>query len=148
MPYAFRWADLPIIFVLITVFAARASDAPPFDAKAFQAASAEASERCTALWSDHAFDPLREKIPLLGGVPTAAMLSNTERVRLEDKPLASRALKIAEQCKAFAAAPWAMLPPTTHAKVISVQRRADTLNKNSSMERSLLANITASAFKS
>ena len=45
----------------------RAASAPQqFDARNFQAASAKAIEYCTTLWSDHAFDPLRDKIPLLG----------------------------------------------------------------------------------
>ena len=42
-----------------------ASAQQQFDAGTYQAASAKAAEYCTTLWSDHAFDPLRDKIPLL-----------------------------------------------------------------------------------
>jgi hypothetical protein len=64
-----------------------------FDARNYQAANAKAGEYCATLWSDHAFDPLRDKIPLLGEQPTASMLTSKERVRPEDKPLADLALK-------------------------------------------------------
>ena len=80
-----------------------ASPPQQFDASNFQAAATKASEYCTTLWSDHAFDPLRDKIPLLGGQPTSSMLTNPQRVRPEDKPLADLALKTAEKCKAAAA---------------------------------------------
>ena len=76
-------------------------------------------EYCRTLWSDHAFDPLRDKIPLLGEQPTSSMLTNPQRVRPEDKPLADLALKTAEKCKAAAATAWAMLPPPVHAKMLS-----------------------------
>ena len=79
----------------------RAASAPQqFDAGNFQAATAKATEYCTTLWSDHAFDPLRDKIPLLGEQPTSSMLTNPQRVRPEDKPLADLALKTAEKCNA------------------------------------------------
>ena len=76
----------------------RAASAPQqFDAGNFQAANAKATEYCTTLWSDHTFDPLRDKIPLLGEPPTSSMLTNPERVRPEDKPLADLALKTARK---------------------------------------------------
>ena len=97
----------------------RAASAPQqFDAGSFQAATAKASEYCRTLWSDHAFDPLRDKIPLRGGQPTSSMLTNPQRVRPEDKPLADLALKTAEKCNAAHAAAWPMLPPPVHAKVL------------------------------
>ena len=105
-----------------------ASPPQQFDARNFQAAAAKASEYCTTLWSDHAFDPLRDKIPLLGGQPTPSMLTNPQRVRPEDKPLADLALKTAEKCKAAAATAWAMLPPPVHAKVLRLTQQADALN--------------------
>jgi hypothetical protein len=105
-----------------------ASPPQQFDAGNFQAAAAKASEYCTTLWSDHAFDPLRDKIPLLGGQPTPSMLTNPQRVRPEDKPLAELALKTAEKCKTAAAAAWAMLPPPVHAKVLKLTQQADALN--------------------
>src|SRR5271155_1565464 len=107
----------------------RAESVPQqFDAKTFQAATAKAAEYCRTLWSDHAFDPLRDKIPLLGEQPTSSMLANPQRVRREDKPLADLALKTAEKCNAAAATAWAMLPPPVHAKVLSLTRQVDALN--------------------
>ena len=56
------------------------------------------------------------------------MLTNPQRVRPEDKPLADLALKTAEKCKAAAITVWAMLPPPVHAKVLRVTRQLDALN--------------------
>ena len=107
----------------------RAASAPQqFDAENFQAATAKATEYCTTLWSDHAFDPLRDKIPLLGGQPTSSMLTNPQRVRPEDKPLADLVLKTAEKCNAAFATALAMLPPPVHAKLLSLTRQVDALN--------------------
>jgi hypothetical protein len=82
-----------------------------FDVKNFQAANAKATEYCNTLWSDHAFDTLRNKIPLHGEQPTSSMLTNPQRVRPEDKPLADLALQTNEKCKAAYMSAWAMLPP-------------------------------------
>jgi hypothetical protein len=104
---------------------------PPqqFDAGTFQAATAKATEYCTTLWSDHAFDPLRDKIPLLPGeLPTASMLINPQRVRPEDKPLADLAIKTAEKCNAAHAISWLMLPPAVRAKLLRVKQQGDALN--------------------
>jgi hypothetical protein len=105
-----------------------ASPPQQFDASNFQAAATKASEYCRTLWSDHEFDPLRDKIPLLGGEPTPSMLTNPKRVRPEDKPLADLALKTAEKCKTAAATAWAMLPPPAHAKVLKLIQQSDALN--------------------
>jgi hypothetical protein len=106
-----------------------ASAQQQFDAGTYQAASAKAAEYCTTLWSDHAFDPLRDKIPLLPGEqPTASMLINAERVRPEDKPLADLALKTAEKCNEAFETAWLMLPPPVHAKLLRLQRQGDALN--------------------
>jgi hypothetical protein len=108
----------------------RAASAPQqFDARDFQAANAKANEYCTTLWSDHAFDPLRDKIPLLGEQPTASMLTSKQRVGPDDKPLADLALKAYEKCKAAVTATWAMLPPPVRAKVLGISRKADALVK-------------------
>jgi hypothetical protein len=107
----------------------RAGSAPQrFDAGTFQAATAKATEYCTTLWSDHAFDPLRDKIPLLGEYPSSSMLINPQRVGPEDKPLADLALKTAEKCNEAHATAWLMLPPVVHAKLLRVKRQADALN--------------------
>jgi hypothetical protein len=106
-----------------------ASAQQQFDAGNFQAATAKATEYCTTLWSDHAFDPLRDKIPLLPGEqPTSSMLINAQRVRPEDKPLADLALKTAEKCNEAHATAWLMLPAPVRAKLVSIKRQADALN--------------------
>jgi hypothetical protein len=110
-----------------------ASAQQQFDAGTFQAANAKATEYCTTLWSDRAFDTLRDKIPLLGEQPTSSMLINAERVRLEDKPLADLALKTAEKCNEAFATAWLMLPPPVHAKLLRLQRQGDALNTQLSM---------------
>jgi hypothetical protein len=108
----------------------RAASAPQqFDAGSFQAATAKATEYCRTLWSDHALDPLRDKIPLGAVQPTSSMLTNPQRVRPEDKPLVDLVLKTAEKCNAAFATALAMLPPPVHAKVLNVKRKGDTLNK-------------------
>ena len=56
------------------------------------------------------------------------MLTNPQRVRPEDKPLADLALKTAEKCNAAFATAWAMLPPPVHAKLLSLTRQVDALN--------------------
>ena len=108
----------------------RAASAPQqFDAGTYQAASAKAAEYCTTLWSDHAFDPLRDKIPLPPAQhPTSSMLINAERVGPEDKPLADLALKTAEKCNEAFETAWLMLPPPVHAKLLRLQRQRDALN--------------------
>jgi hypothetical protein len=108
----------------------RAASAPQqFDAGKFQVATAKANLYCATLWSDHAFDPLRDKTPLQGEPPTASMLANPQRVRPEDKRLADLVLKTTEKCHAAFATALAMLPPAVHANVLSVKRNGDALIK-------------------
>lgn len=71
----------------------------------------------------------QDKIPLLGEQPTSSMLTNPQRVRPEDKPLADLALQTNEKCKAAYTSAWAMLPPPVRAKVIGISRKADALVK-------------------
>ena len=107
----------------------RAASAPQqFDAVKFQVANTKATKYCVTLWSDHAFDPLRDKVPLLGEPPTPSMFTSTQRMRLEDKPLADLHLKAYDKCKAAMANVWAMLPPTVNAKVLSLAGQFDALN--------------------
>jgi tetratricopeptide (TPR) repeat protein len=107
----------------------RAEDAPQqFDAVKYQVANAKATKYCVTLWSDHAFDSLRDKVPLLGEPPTQTMLTSAERMRPEDKPLADLHLKAYDKCKAVMRAVWAMLPPAVNGKVLSVARQFDPLN--------------------
>ena len=55
------------------------------------------------------------------------MLTNPQRVRPEDKPLADLALKTAEKCKAAVAVAWAMLPPPAHPQLLRLTRQVDAL---------------------
>jgi hypothetical protein len=96
----------------------------------FQAANAKATEYCNTLWSDHAFAPLRDKLPLLPGEqPTSSMLTNPQRVRPEDKPLADLALQTNEKCKAAYASAYAMLPSSERAKLLGISRKSAALVK-------------------
>src|SRR5262249_35996055 len=63
------------------------------------AAAQKAVADCKALWSDHAFDGLRTKIPLDGEKPTVGMLTNTEKLHPKDKPVADLAIKTLEKCR-------------------------------------------------
>ena len=76
------------------------------------------------LWSDHAFDPLRDKVSLGEEKPTSPMLTNTERLRPEDKPLADLAIKTLERCRAAHAA---ILPRQVNTLILGFQRRQDAL---------------------
>ena len=58
-----------------------------------ESAYANARQQCQALWSDHAFDSLRKKLPLLEDKPTLAMLTNKERLQPKDRPLADLAIR-------------------------------------------------------
>ena len=99
--------DPVLILVVATFLCARAasdvqaqqSNTPTFN-KSYETTVAKAREECTTLWSDHAFDPLRDKIPLGEEKPTFAMLKNTERLKAKDKPLADLAIKALEKCRA------------------------------------------------
>ena len=107
----------------------RAEGAPhQFDAVKYQVANTKATKYCVTLWSDHAFDPLRDKIPLLGDPPTPSMFTSTQRMRPEDKPLADLHLKAYDKCKAVMRAVWAKLPPAVNAKVLGVAGQIDALN--------------------
>ena len=79
-------------------------------AKSYQAAVTQAQEQCVALFADHVFDSLRTKIPLNGGKPTFAMLTNTEKVRPKDKAIAALAVKTVEKCRVGWEPVLAMLP--------------------------------------
>ncbi len=98
--------DPVLILVVATFLCARAPDVqaqqsntPTFN-KSYETTVAKAREECTTLWPDHAFDPLRDKIPLGEEKPTFAMLKNTERLKAKDKPLADLAIKALEKCRA------------------------------------------------
>jgi hypothetical protein len=67
----------------------------------FESAFAKARQECTALWLDHAFDPLRSKLPLVEDKPTFSMLTNNEKLRTKDKPVADLAITTLEKCRSL-----------------------------------------------
>jgi caspase domain-containing protein len=105
---------------------AQQADAAKFN-QTYEAAFAKAREECKALWSDHAFDSLRDKFPLGEEKPAFSMLTNTQRLRPEDKPLADLAIKTLERCRAAYAPVYAMLPPQVKDMMLGAQRRQDAL---------------------
>ena len=94
-------------------------------AKSYQAAITQAQEQCVALFADHVFDSLRTKIPLNGGKPTFAMLTNTEKVRPKDKALAALAVKTMEKCRVGWEPVLAMLPSQMNSLIQNLYRKQD-----------------------
>jgi Caspase domain len=93
---------------------------------AFEGAYARAKGACDALWSDHAFDSLRKKIPLIEDKPTFEMLKNTEKLKASDRPVADLAIKTLEKCRAGYAEVYAtFLPPAVRAMIQGIERRQD-----------------------
>ena len=88
-------------------------------------ASAEASAECAKLWSDHAFDSLRKRIPLDGGKPTFAMLKNPERLKKSERPMADRAISTLEKCRKAWEPVYALLPPAASQRISADQRLQD-----------------------
>jgi uncharacterized caspase-like protein len=86
---------------------------------------AKAQDACKAIWSDHALDPLRTKIPFGEDKPPFAMLKNTERLRLKDRPVADLAIKALEKCRAAYTDVYAALPPQVTAMIHGIDRRQD-----------------------
>jgi hypothetical protein len=88
---------------------AQQPDATKFDQPTYQAALTKAQADCTALYADHAFDSLRDKLPL-GRNPTYVMFADTERLSQRDKPVADLYVKTVKQCRVGFAAAVALLP--------------------------------------
>jgi hypothetical protein len=101
--------------------------ASPTSSQTSESAVATAHKECADLWSDHKFDPLRNKIPLGDEKPTFAMLKNSERLRPKDRPLAEQAIKTLEQCRKAYAPVFALLPTQVNAMMQGTQRRQDAL---------------------
>ena len=97
---------------------------PTFN-QTYEGAFAQARAACKTLWSDRLFDPLRGKIPLGEEKPTFSMLTNTEKLRSKDKPLADSAIKTLEKCRTAYAPVYAMLPPQPNAMIHGVEREQD-----------------------
>jgi hypothetical protein len=91
----------------------------------YETAVTKARAECAALFSDHAFDPLRKLVPLGEEKPTFSMLTNNERLQSKDKPLAELAIKTLEKCRSAYAPVYAMLPPQISNMIHGVERRQD-----------------------
>jgi Caspase domain/PDZ domain len=105
---------------------AQQSNTPTF-INTYESVVAKARETCTTLWSDHAFDPLRDKIPLGEEKPTFAMLKNSEKLKVKERPLAELAIKTLEKCREAYADVYATLPPQVSAMIHGVERRQDSV---------------------
>ena len=105
---------------------AQQSNAPTFS-QTYESLAAKAREDCKTLWSDHVFDPLRGKLALTEDKPTFSMLTNKEKLRAKDKPLADLAIKTVEKCRSAYAPVFAMLPPQVNVVMQGVLQRQDAL---------------------
>lgn len=103
---------------------AQEPNSPTFS-QTYEGAFAQARAACKTLWLDRMFDPLRSKIPLGEEKPTFSMLTNTEKLRSKDKPLANSAIKTLEKCRTAYAPVYAMLPPQVNAMIYGVEREQD-----------------------
>ena len=93
----------------------------------FPSAYAKANQKCNALWSDHAFDWLRSKIPLGDEKPTFSMLTNKERLRSKDRSVADLAIKTLEKCRSAYAPAYSLLPQQISGLIQGAQRKQDAL---------------------
>ena len=126
-PTALLILSVAVLFcVSVASVRAQQPDATKFD-QTYETAVAKARADCVTLWSDHAFDRIRDKIPLGEDKPTFAMLTNSARLGPRDKPLADLAIKTLERCRAAYAPAFAMLPPEVNAMMQGLQLRQDAL---------------------
>jgi hypothetical protein len=105
---------------------AQRPDATKFN-QGYESAVAKARQDCGALWSDHVFDPLRNKLPLGEEKPTLSMLANSERIGPKDKPLADLVIKANEECRVAYSAAFALLPQQINTVIEGVYRNQDAL---------------------
>jgi hypothetical protein len=99
----------------------------PQQPQVFSAAYLKADVACKALWAVHAFDPLRDKVPLGGQKPTLAMLTNRTRLLAKDKSLADLAIKTLGKCRAMYAEATVLLPQQTQLRIQGFDRAQDSL---------------------
>jgi len=103
------------------------SNASSFNQR-YESAVAQAVQKCNELWSDHVFDPLRDKVQLkVGEKPSFKMLTSTERVSAKDKPVADLAIKTLEKCRQAWAPAYSMLPPQASAYIHGVEQEQDAV---------------------
>jgi hypothetical protein len=128
------WADVATLItsvvVILCVLGAHAHAQRPGAQQQppdYRTAIEQADQQCNALWADHAFDALRDKIPLGGQKPTLSMLTDPTRLVPSDKPLADLAIKAIEKCRALFAVATNMLPQQTQMVVQGFEREQDSL---------------------
>lgn len=105
---------------------AQQTNAPSFS-ETYQTAFGKAHAECNALWSNRVFDALRKKIPLGDEKPTFAMLTNTQKLKSKEKPIADLAIVTLEKCRSSYAPVYAMQTPQANALIQGIQRRQDDL---------------------
>jgi hypothetical protein len=93
----------------------------------YEQTRAKAQDECKALWSNHTFDWLRQKIPLGDEKPPLSMLTSKERLHPKDKPRADLAIKTLEQCRQANAPVYAMLPAGVQDMIHGLERRQDAV---------------------
>jgi len=114
---------LAALFIGVADVAAQQTDR----SQTYATAIAKARAECDVFWSDRALDPLRNKFPFGEEKPTIEMLTNPERIRPQDKPLADIAIKAVERCRTAYGPAFAMLPPNVNSMVQGVYRKQDSL---------------------
>lgn len=118
------------LFALICGFCldapAQQSNAPTPN-ETFESAFGKARQECLALWSDRAFDPLRKKLPLVEDKPTLSMLTNKEKLKAKDRPLADLAIKTLEKCRSMYASAYSMLPQQVQILLRGIDRKQDAI---------------------
>jgi uncharacterized caspase-like protein len=115
-----------LVFALLAATDALAQEQTPESLqKKIEKASAEATSECARLWSDHAFDSLRKRIPLEGEKPTFTMLKNPERLKKSERPMADRAIATLEKCRKAWEPVYALLPTAASERIRADQRLQD-----------------------
>jgi Caspase domain len=94
---------------------------------AYKGATTKAAQECEKLWADPVFDPLRDKVPLGSQKPTMQMLTSAARLDAKDKPMADRAIRVVEQCRAAYTPAYAMLSEATRTLIEGLYREEDAL---------------------
>jgi len=96
-------------------------------AETFATVYPKAHQECLALWSDHAFDWLRKKIPLNDEKAILSMLTSNEKLLNKEKPIADLAVKTLEKCRSLYAPAYSMLPEPMQILVKGIQLKQDAL---------------------
>jgi hypothetical protein len=106
--------------------------APSSFNQTYEQALANARQDCKALWSDRAFETLRDKVPIPLSLdqdkPAWSMLTNNERMRPKQNTLADLTIRALEKCRAAYAPVYSMLPPQVKTMITEgLERKQDAL---------------------